>query len=606
MTQAFESTPAADRWWWLAAMVTSLGLALLATAPVWQAPGQGMLCGVMHPDCAGNQWLLVWVAERVVGLEGLLHNSRYYWPVGDAPFLAGNGGEGLLYLPFHLAFGWPVGANVFLVLVLVGNGLAACWMARGAGASWPGALLAGAALGAGPYAVRELGAGRFSQADLLWVLLFIGAWLRFLRAPRLRWALAAGALLAVASALYWYHGLFAILAGGILALGAGAGAWRRGGRLRDLPWKPVVAFAVCFLVLVAGPLLWYLGHWAELPGTGEEIFPHPEAVRDSLDPMLPFLVRQGRFVGQALPATVVVLALAQVVKLVLGRSDRAWLDLALLGCWGLFLALAMGPALQVGGLSPFELVYGVAAPLRRFWWPSRHVLVCNLALCLLAARALPALGRVWASWGVAGLLVASCPVLLLVQGPGVRAHSTALIWPPAFYASLAQEPGDVLLDLPLSPRVALSQKPLLYQLAHGKALVNGHGLWVDRVRPPAWDAFVAANSFLRGLQAVEDGSLVGALDFDAADLAVLQDRAWPSSCSTASTIHWAWPRPSAASARRSPPCSARPSPALPGPGPGARRTGPAPPRWRWSRGSSLPAPLDGMGRCPSTCARPPA
>ena len=147
MTQAFESTPAADRWWWLAAMVTSLGLALLATAPVWQAPGQGMLCGVMHPDCAGNQWLLVWVAERVVGLEGLLHNSRYYWPVGDAPFLAGNGGEGLLYLPFHLAFGWPVGANVFLVLVLVGNGLAACWMARGAGASWPGALLAGIWLG---------------------------------------------------------------------------------------------------------------------------------------------------------------------------------------------------------------------------------------------------------------------------------------------------------------------------------------------------------------------------------------------------------------------------------------------------------------------------
>ncbi len=518
MTQASQRAPVAARWWWLAALAVSVAFALMATWPVWSSPGQGMLCGVMHPDCAGNQWLLVWVAEQLAGLDGLLHNDRYYHPIGDAPFLAGNGGEGLLYLPFHLLLGWPTGANLFLILVLVGNGLAACWLARGAGAAWPGALLAGAALGTGPYVLRELGAGRFSQADLIWLLVFAGAWLRFLRRPRLRWALIAGASLAVASALYWYHGVFGVLAGGVLAAVAGLGALRRGARPAELPWRPWLAFAGSFLLLVAGPLAWYLAHWDALPGTGEEIFPHPEAVKDSMDLAVPFLLRGGRFIGQALPATVVLLAVVQLVKLLAGRSDRPWLDLGLLVCWLVFLLLAMGPALSVGGLSPFELVYGLAAPLRRFWWPSRHVVICNLALCLLAARALPALPRRWMSAGAALLLVGSVPLLLRLQGPGTRAHSTALAWPPALYGELAEQPGEVMLDLPLSPRVALSQKPLIYQLAHGKTLLAGHGLWVERVRPPGWDAFVADNSFLAGLQQVEDGSLEGDLVFESADL----------------------------------------------------------------------------------------
>jgi hypothetical protein len=524
MEQQQECSPAWSRGWWLAALAVSLGFALLGTWPVWLEPGQGMLCGVMHPDCAGNQWLLVWVAERAAGFEGLLHNDRYYWPVGDTPFLAGNGGEGLLYLPFHLLLGWPRGANFLSIAVLVGNGLAACWLARGAGARWPGALLATAALGAGPYALRELGAGRFSQADLIWLLLFLGAWLRFLQTPRLRWALLAGGTLAASSALYWYHGLFGVLAGAVLALGAALGAWRAGRRLGAFPWKPWLAFAGSYLLLIAGPLSWYLLHWDAIPGSAEEIFPHPEAVGDSLELALPFLVRGGRFVGQALPATVVLLAMVQLAKLLLGRSDRPWLDGALLLCWASFLALALGPAFSVGGLSPFELLYGLAGPLRRFWWPSRHIVVCNVALCLLAARALPGLGRPWASGLLAGVLVLTVPLSLWLQGPGNRAHSTALVWPPAFYAQLAEEPGEVLLDLPLSPRVALSQKPLLYQLAHGKTLLNGHGLWVDRVRPPGWDGFIADNGFLRGLQGVEDGSLGGDLVFEAEELEGLREQ----------------------------------------------------------------------------------
>jgi hypothetical protein len=329
-------------------------------------------------------------------------------------------------------------------------------------------------------------------------------------------------MLAVCSALYWYHGVFMVLTGALVAAGLGVDAWRRGSRVRDLPWRQLALFAVVFLVLVSGPLLWYLLNWDALPGTAEDAFPHPEAVRDSLDPAVPFLVRQGRFIGQALPVTVVLLAVYQVVRLLSGRSERPGLDGALVACWGVFLALAMGPKLAIGGLSPFELLYGMAAPLRRFWWPSRHVLVCNLAVVLLASRALPTLRRAWGRALLALLLVATVPLLLRVQGPELRVHATELAWPPPFYTDLATEPGEVLLELPLSPRVALSQKPLLLQLVHGKTLVNGHGLWVDRVRPPAWDAFVAGNGFLSGLQAVEDGTLEGDLSFEAVELEALQ------------------------------------------------------------------------------------
>ena len=89
-----------------------------------------------HPDCLGNHWLLVWVAERLSSGQSLVHNDSYYWPVGDAPWIAGNGSEGLLYLPFHLLWGWPVGVAAYAGAVWVGNGLAGWALGRAAGAAW--------------------------------------------------------------------------------------------------------------------------------------------------------------------------------------------------------------------------------------------------------------------------------------------------------------------------------------------------------------------------------------------------------------------------------------------------------------------------------------
>jgi hypothetical protein len=159
---------------------------------------------------------MVWVAEQLATGGSILHNDWYYWPVGDAPWLAGNGSEGFSYLPFHLIFGWPTASTVYLVGLLALNGFASYTLARSAGAA-PLAALAAAPTGATMvYAIHELGAGRFSQVSFCWMAFFLAAWLRFCAAPSTGRGLLAALLLALTSLFYWYYGLFAVIAGAVL------------------------------------------------------------------------------------------------------------------------------------------------------------------------------------------------------------------------------------------------------------------------------------------------------------------------------------------------------------------------------------------------------
>ena len=200
---------------WLAFLL-SLVCAMAALAPAVADPTGTIVCNYVHPDCLSNHYLLVWVAEQLAHGQSLLHNDRYYWPIGDAPWLAGNGSEGFLYLPFHLIWGWPLGSNLYLVMILTLNGLAGYRLARALGAS-PLASLAAAPTGALLlYPIHELGAGRFSQASACWLGFFLAEWILLVRegseASFFR-AVKAGIFLFVTSFFYWYHGLFGVMAG---------------------------------------------------------------------------------------------------------------------------------------------------------------------------------------------------------------------------------------------------------------------------------------------------------------------------------------------------------------------------------------------------------
>ena len=509
----------------LAVAALSLLAAAACLAPILADPQGTMVGGWRHPDCLSNHWLLMRVAESLTDGASLLHNDRYYWPVGDAPWLAGNGSGGFFYAPFSLLMPWPMAANAYVLCLLALNGLGAYAWCRALGASRAASLMAAPAGALSIYALHELSAGRFSQADLSWLALFLAAWLRLLAAPSLPRALLAALLLAVCSLSYWYYGLFAVLSGALLLLFSLPTLTPTPAPTpapSSLP-RSLAAFSLAYLLLI-GPLLYvFAAYWAQIPGTDEGQFPHPEAVGDSAWPGLPFLVAGGRHAGQALPLSICLLALAALPALRAPSLARRR-ALSLLALLALFSALMAGALIPYG---PYELLYGIARPLRRFWWPSRHVAVVNLAWIGLAALGLDRLLdrlrprprlRLAAAWALA----LAVPLQLSIQGAPWHIQFTRVTLPHPFYAKLAAVPGDLLIEPPLAPALASSQAMLLYERTHHKRLLTGHALWVDRVRPDAWDAFVANNSFLTALQQFERAALPGRFTFDPADLAPLQ------------------------------------------------------------------------------------
>ena len=493
--------------------------------PAW-LDGQHVLVGDWrHPDMLSNHWLYCWVAEQLSAGASILHNDRYYHPVGDAPYLAGNGGDAVPYVLMHALLPWPASLTAWLFLTLVLNVVAAYALCRRAGAQLAGSLFGAATIGVSAYLAHELSGGRFSQVPLYGLLGFLWACLGLLRKPSHARAALAGALFAWTSATYWYYGLWAAWMGALLA-----GAWvLRGGRWRD-QLLPACSFSAVALAGTLPPLTLFLRHWGEIPGTAGAPWPHPLALASSLPFSFPL------FGGQVERGEVLLslLALGFAAHALRGVRWRAldWQLLGWLAVAALFYLLALGPRLlwvdgtDTGVPGPFNLAYGLGGGLRRYWWPYRHVLGVAVPLAVLAARGVDlALARLprWlaplAALGLALLL----PLDLELRGG--RAAPAMTWWePPPAYEALAELEGEVILELPLAPQVVSVQQSLIYQRVHGKGLVNGHAMWVDRVRPPAWDAWVEANSFLRLLAEYERGRLFGPFAFRPEDVLALRQQ----------------------------------------------------------------------------------
>ncbi|MCB9741498.1 MAG: hypothetical protein H6741_26440 [Alphaproteobacteria bacterium] len=462
------------------AVALSAGAALYVLLP---ALGPRRVLGSWrHPDNLGNHWLLEWTAGQLRAGGSLLHNDRYYWPVGDAPLLAGNGMEGLPYLPFAQLLPWPASATAFAAAQLSFAGAGAYALARAAGAGPGGGWLAAVALASHPYLAAELTMGHFSQVDLGWMCLSLAALLRTLDGGGRLPAVICGVCGGITALLYWYHGLFLGLAAAV-ALGASALSRRREG-LSALPWG-ALALAAGVAALVCGPWLAVsLAHLSEVPGVGEA-FPAAEATEAVVQLGWPVAAK-----GAWQQARVVAPVLLLLAPLGLRGGGGRWALLAALG--GL---LAMGGA-------PYEGLHGLAEPLRRFWWPYRYGVLLQLGVIVLAARGVSALpGRPWL--GLA--LAVSVPAQLSLTGDLRQVKASPLATPAPAYGSLARMPQGLVLEPPLSPGSSQSQALLAAQLIHDKPLITGHAMWVDRVRPEAWDAFVAQNPSLAALSRWELG-----------------------------------------------------------------------------------------------------
>lgn len=474
---------------WLLAAAVYLLVALHLLYPAWVSPAHGLVGDWTHPDMLSNHWLYAWVAERLHAGQSLLHNDRYYFPVGDAPWLAGNGSDAVPYALTLGWFAWPGSLTAWVLLTMVANGLGGMALGRAGGASLRASFAVGLAAVWCPYVSRELAAGRFAQAPLWAAAWFLAVWLRQLDRPSLAGGVHAGVAFAVASFLYWYMGLWLVLAGGLLWL-ARPGA------------RPLYGFVPAALLLTAPPLALFLGRWGEVPGTAEDEFPHPIAVDNALFAGFPLWSGTGPLAGVALSGLLVGAAILGVRAL--PRWQRWGLGLAAL----LFYVLALGPELvgpdgSASGLpGPYTLAYGAASALRRFWWPYRHVAPLLLVLLPAAAQGIDRLAG--ALPAVPWLFAAALPLELYARGATLE---VAASWwkAPEVYTKLTELPEGALVELPLARAITRTQASLLYQLVHGRVLVNGHGMWVDRVRPAAWDAWVDSQPLLGTLRTYEGG-----------------------------------------------------------------------------------------------------
>ena len=500
------------------ALVGALVLAGVQLGPMALDPAGSLVGSHIHPDNLANQWLLPWAVEAVRAGEPLLHTTAYYWPVGDAPLLSGDGTQALLYAPLHLLLGWPAAPPVFVGLTLVLNGLAGWFAARSVTRSGWAALVAVPICGASPFVMMELSAGRFSQAAVWPLALFLGLWWRYLARPGPGLAVLSAVALAYTSFSYWYYGWFGVLAGAL--------AW--GATLRDhtgpalrahLRWHGL--FSAVFLVSIA-PWAWlFLSHWGSVPGSAEtEVFPPASTLRDRLPYLL--ALRPGDPTTTAAAQSLVGLGLA-VLGAVVGRTRRAvrgWMVVGLV-----FLVLGWGPAFPG---APYTVLYGLTAALRRFWWPMRHVVVVQLALAVLSAQGVawlcgrwcPARGAEGAvGLGLAGAVAAS----IGLQGLPTQLEHTPLTFPPEGYAALAERPEGAVVVLPLAPEATGTNDALLHQLAHGHPIVTGHSPWVARARPAAWDRWVQEQGLLRRIVELErSGWAGGTVSVEPAEVAALQ------------------------------------------------------------------------------------
>ncbi|MGC6507155.1 MAG: hypothetical protein ACON4U_02020 [Myxococcota bacterium] len=496
------------RWPILISFCLGVAISFLRFGSAILHPDSVLLGGWDHPDSLSNHWLLVWISTQMAAGESILHNDLYYVPVGDKPWLAGNGSVGFWMAPFLWVLGWPTGVPIGFSVLWGGIAMAFYWLCQGFQIRRWAALFPISLVLCMPYLGHELSAGRFSQVDILWLCLSWAGLMHLFQKNNLPVAILTGVCVSLTAVMYWYYAWFFVLIALWVALSMGV--------LKQItPWSGI-AIAAGVSVLCISPIAVLFAHnWAAIPGTQELIFPSPEAVQSGME-IFPMT-----FLGPGLGGQSVLCWIGCGLAVVLGfREGRSPLTLSLIGIAFIFGLLSMGTNTPM-----FEMVYGLATPLKRFWWPARHVLVFGLAVSLLAAhgvRAFMVHNQLWGKNIVMVSLALLVPFTHMAQGQSLETVTTPLSGVPMPYAELDFLPEGGVIHLPLSPEISVSQAPLYFQLYHQRPMLNGHAQWVDRVRPELWDAQIDGHVFLSDLQSYEHNPLQNRIRFNADELEYLK------------------------------------------------------------------------------------
>lgn len=447
--------------------------------------GHGLL-GDVSEGLPRALWLNTWLGERLRDGGSWNDTTRIYWPLGaEVLGIFGNLGAALVAQPFRALLGDPGYWNLYLSTAVVTNGLAMGWLARRAGADRAGSILGALAFALAPPLMQEIGRG---EPEVLWAAplpLAVGLGLGALTGGR-REALLCGLALAVASLIWWFHGLFAWVVIGLLWLvRLRAEPARRGELVRQIGrvfkvWLPCLLAAIPVLAAANR------GHLPDLdelylPGEAGPSFGaslvFERMTRDvlALDRLLAVPSLSAGWV-----ASLLVLGLVFGWIGTHGGRRSFWLLVAL----G-FAILALGPWLSPRwGMSeawlplPLRALQVLLPPLVALDRPDRLLIVTALALALTLALLwgplslrLSARARPWTLGGVVAA-VSALPALAGLLPLPTFDHA-----PPAWVEHVSGE--GALLHVPLG----WSESSILWQNNHG-ADVSGGPDEVEAMRDP--------------------------------------------------------------------------------------------------------------------------
>lgn len=508
--------PFAPKEWSITSRLRWLGPTLGALILlVWLAPVVAVLdsrfLGVEYVDHYGTQWFYWYAGEILEGAQRAAHTDLFFYPWGKDVY--GHTGSNLvdawLAQPLLALWGQVEGYNLFLLVLMVTNGLAAARLAARFTADplarWVVALI----FTFQPYLLNELVEGRPTQLLMAFVVLFFERFLALLE-PRGGWgaAVAAGVLLALTGYTYWYYAIFAGIAAVVIGLWTAVRLGR--GALGPLLRAAVAAAVALALVLpVALPMLGTTAAGA-LPGLldvaawSEITVPLTrEGQLIGIHMWQPFVGTTGfwmtslsgseQFIPRLDPLPFALVLPLLVILLRPGGLPRGPILAACLAVT----VLAFGPIVMFGNIAVDNPVFRWALelfpPMQRLWWPGRAFAIVGIFAPLGAIPLLEA----FASERARG--AAAVALLALLVGSLVR-HDLlpATSWDatvPAGYQCLATGPKGAVIDLPY----AFTQGHLYYQTAHGRPILGGMLEDNPVFTPTELTALRASNRFVQVL-----------------------------------------------------------------------------------------------------------
>lgn len=434
-------------------------------------------------------WWYTHLARNLLEPGAWFHSPLQKYPFGIAPhelyandFLVALLHAPLLYLPSLV-----LSTNLFVLLMLVANGVACGLALRSLGTDRWIALAAGGLFAWNPYVVLQIREGRLSLVLLATLPLFVAAWWRAANEGGARSLVLAGVLLVLTFLVYPYYGVF--LAGlALFLVPLRGGAWKRSGKQLALllGGSGLALLPVMYPLLAAWPDLVDHGDGCRvygiavgtLPANFSAVFQHSLGLNEWEQILCP-----------------------TVVALVAGFGFRGLpRRLALVGLGASILAL--GPyfvadtaagqrACRAAQPLPWWLFYHLVPGAEAFSHPRRFLVLTHLCGAGVVALGLHRFAR------------------NRLRGP-LRAAALALFvaWLPLLCAPPRTEPprvpvafgaiGDGQAPLLLLPLQASDY--LLYpQIYHLRPLFNGDGLMVENKNPPELNALLRENSLLRYL-----------------------------------------------------------------------------------------------------------